>query len=433
MRPLGLLALAMLAGCTQQNTVTRVEPTSFRVHIVCAGASAADCPAVPANAFTCPAFAAPPDMLGSPVREVDRSQSFYMAQVTTVDSLGQDYAGYNGTANVYIQFEGSVTPQRNIGVPPLATLPFQNGQACLSLNIPQAFNQTAIWVEDPPTWTTGATANERHVAGSFALGASEAIYRPAPLITDVQFTNDPLFQTSALNNKHVIINGGTSGAPIVVTYVSTSYFTVTDTGAPGPDHPWGSMELYTYSQPFGVKVGAQVNGLNGSVSNYLGLPELNFPIWGYVKQYPTPADMALLPTPHRIFHRELPQTLPNPDAGVLGLAPYKSAIVQVKSDSTDTWVVCALRGSALASYYKYQEWLIAPPTADCSSWSEAMDVVSTASLPNFDPIANAGKKICSLTGILSVVVPAAHVNLWTITPRDASDLGAVVDRNAPCP
>ncbi len=417
--------LFALTACNEKTTVTRVEPTSFRVHIVCAGTSPADCPPIPAGSNTCPAVSTPAD-LGTPVREVDRDQLFYMAQVTTVDSMGNDYPGYNGTANVYIQFEGSATPARLPGGDPLTTLPFQGGKACLAVSIPQAFNKTALWVEDPPVWNqVGPNPNDRKVSGSFALGASEAIYRPAPLITDVQYTNDPILQTSELNNKHVIINGGTGGAPIVVTYVSTSYFTVTDLGAPGPDHPWGSMELYTYSQPFGVDVGTQVNGLNGSVSNYLGLPELNFPIWNVVKLAPDPVN-APIPTPHRLFFTDIPQTLAK-------MAPYKSGIVQVKSDATDTWVVCALRGSALASYYKYQEWLIAPPTADCSSWSESMNVVSTASLPNFDPIANQGKKICSLSGILSVVVPAAHVNLWTITPRDTTDLGAVVNLSDPCP
>jgi hypothetical protein len=200
---------------------------------------------------------------------------------------------------------------------------------------------------------------------------------------------------------------------------------VTDLGAPGLDHPWGSLELYTYSRPFGVKVGAQVDGLNGSVSNYLGLPELNFPIWTVVNASPDPVN-APIPSPHRIHYTDIPQTLEK-------MAPYKSAIVEVRSEGSEVWVVCPLRGASLASYYKYQEWLIAAPGADCTQWAEAMDVVSTASLPNFDPITNAGKKICSLSGILSVVVPAGHVNLWTITPRDATDLGAVVPVNQPCP
>ena len=429
------LALALCGGlsaCTQSTTVTRIEPTSFRVHIVCAGTTTTlpdggtfspDCPAVTPGASVCPANPGAVD-LGLPEREIDRSQSFYMAQVTAIDSLGNVYPNYNGTANVHIQFEGSVTPARGTGVPPLATLPFVNGQACLTLAIPQAFNQTAIWVEDPPVYTqTGASPNQRAVSGSYALGASEAIYRPAPLITDIQYTNDAVYQTSGLNNKHVIVNSGTGGSPMVVTYVTTSYFTVTDLGAPGPDHAWGSLELYTYSQPFGVKVGQTVSGLNGGVSNYLGLPELNFPIWGWDNATP---DLSLIPAPHRVYYADIPQTIAK-------MAPYKSAIVTVKSDSTDTWVVCALRGNALTSYYKYQEWLISAPSGDCSSWSESMDVVSTASLPNFDPIANAGKKICSLSGILTVVVPAAHVNLWTITPRDASDLGAVVPLSQPCP
>src|SRR5207302_482124 len=129
-------ALLIFAACDIHTEVVRREPTSFRVEIVCAGQSSADCPA------TCPATPAPVDsgVLGSPITAVDRLQLFYLVQATAIDSMGKDYPAYNGTANVYMQFEGSVTPARAAGVDPLATLPFQNGHACRPLLLPDAFN-----------------------------------------------------------------------------------------------------------------------------------------------------------------------------------------------------------------------------------------------------------------------------------------------------
>lgn len=418
-------AALLMIGCDTRSTITRQEPASFKVHIVCAGNSAAECPPIPASTFSCPSVSTVPD-LGTPVTPISRDKQFYVAQVSAIGSNGQPYAGYSGTANIYVQFEGSVTPQRATGVDPLAQLPFQNGLGCLALSLPSTFNPTSIWVEDPVVYANDPDhPGRRTVSGTYAAGASEAIYRPAPFITDVETTTDPVLQTSPLNNKHVIIDTGTNGAPIVVTYVTTSYFTVTDLGAPGLDHPWGNMEIYTYSQPFGVQVGSTVSHLNGTVSNYLGLPELNFPVWTVDNFLPDPVN-APIPTPHRLYASDIPQTLQL-------MAPYKSAVVEVKSDSTGSWVVCALRGSALTSYYKYGEWLISAPTADCSSSNKSFNVVTTATIPNFDPIANAGKKICSLRGMMSVVVPAPHINLWTITPREPGDLGAVIPTSQACP
>jgi hypothetical protein len=417
-----LLAVA----CDQHTEVARREPTSFKVDIVCAGATAGDCPAVAAGASECPAVTAPPD-LGTPLRPVDRTQTFYLAQLSTIDSMGMPYAGYQGTANIYMQFEGSVTPVRSPAVPALATVPFKDGRACLSLTLPPAFNQTNLWVEDPVTFSPSDDGSHLVPASSNAAGASAPIYRPAPLISDVMRTTDPVQQTSTLNNKHVIIEGGEGGGPIVVTYVTANYFTVTDLGASGVDHPWGSMELYTFQQPYGVYVGSIVSQLNGSVQNFLGLPELNFPVWTMVDPHPPPS-VAPLPAPHRIYHRDIPAT-------IVSMAPYKSGIVEVVSDATDRWIICPLRpGSmSLASYQKYGEWLLATPTSDCSSFNETLDVVTTASIPNFDPTAAPGMKVCRLAGILSVVVPAAHINLWTITPRSPADLGAVVNLSDPCP
>jgi hypothetical protein len=428
MRTTALLLVVAATACDMTRTVDRSGLSSFQVKIVCAGNDSSKCPAVTPTTFQCPANPLKPD-LGDPNTPVDRLLNFFEVQVVAVDGTGVLKQDYNGTANVYIQFEGSVTPVRSPAVPPLATVQLQGGLGCLALTLPPAFNTTNIWVEEPMTFT--ADAGHRIPQGSYAAGASDPIFRPAPLISDVQWTTDPVFETSALNNKHVIIDHGDHNQPIVVTYVSANFFTVTDLGAGdlGPDNAWGSMEMYTFSQPYGVQIGSQVSHLNGSVQNFLGLPELNFPVWNVDRFDPDPV-RAPLPKPHRLVHQDLLQLIPN-------MAAYKSGLVEVRSDTLDTWEVCALRGPALASYYKYGEWLLVKARGDCTQLSQTFNVVTTATVPNFDPIANAGKKVCHLSGILSLVVPAANINLWTITPRDENDFSSstanIVDITAPCP
>lgn len=425
MRRALVIALFGVAGCDISRTVDRSGLSSFKVNIVCAGRDARDCPAAPAAPGACPAISSKPD-LGSPVTSIDRTQLFYLVDVTAFDGTGTVKADYSGTENVYIQFEGSVTPTRAVGTPPLATVDVANGHGCLALTLPPAFNQTNIWVEEPTTFIVDA--GHRWPQGSFTAASSETIFRPAPLISDVAFTTDPVQETSALNNKHVIIDRGARNQPIVVTYVSANYFTVTDLGADDPDHAWGSLEVYTFQQPFGVKVGTQVSNLNGSVQNFLGLPELNFPVWTVERYEPDPV-RAPLPTPHRLHFLDIPQIIPN-------MAAYKSGLVEIKSDTNETWVICALRGSALTSFYKYGEWIVTTTHGSCSNVNQTFDVVTTSGVPDFDPVANAGKKICHMTGILSLVVPTAHINLWTITPRNLDDFpiaGNVVDMTTPCP
>jgi hypothetical protein len=421
------LALVVVAGCDVHNQVDRSGLSSFQVKIVCAGTDASKCPAVTPTTFLCPTMTTPPD-LGRPDSPVDRDQNFFVVQVNAVDGNGVLKQDYNAAANVYIQFEGSVTPIRSPIIPPLATVQLQGGLGCLALTLPPAFNQTNIWIEDPTTYTVDA--GHRIPVGTYATGASDPIYRPAPLISDVAFTNDPVEETSALNNKHVIIDQGDLNQPIVVTYVASGAFFVTDLGAGGvgSDHPWGSIEMYTFSQPYGIQIGSQVSHLNGSVQNFLGLPELNFPVWT-IERFDVDPVRAPLPKPHRIFHTDLMQTIPN-------MAAYKSGLVELDTDSQDGWQICGLNGPNLTSYYKYGEWVLTKSPRGTCSLNDSFDIVTTATVPNFDPIANAGKKVCHIAGIMTLVVPAANINLWTITPRDAVDFPyttTVVNSSDPCP
>jgi hypothetical protein len=430
MRALGL-AVLLLVGCDVGRTVDRSGLTSFKVEIKCAGEYASDCPAIPdGGVATCPDSTLPENVLGQPFNPVLRTQDFYMVQVTAYDGDGKVKTDYSGVENVYIQFEGSVTPTRSPTIPPLSTVTLTNGYGCLGIALPPAFNNTNLWIEEPATYF--ADAGHRWASGSFTVGASQTIYRPAPLISDVAFTMDPVQETSALNNKHVIIDKGDHDQPIVVTYVSANYFTVTDLGAGdlGPDHAWGSLELYTYSQPYGVKVGSIVSHLNGSVQNFLGLPELNFPVWNVDRYEPDPV-LAAIPSPHRILRNDLVTFIPN-------MAAYKSGLVEIRSDTNEQWLICALNGPALSSYYKYNEWVVTTKQhVDCSGATFSMDIVSNTGVPDFNALDHAGKKICRLSGILTVVVPTPRINLWTITPRNPDDFSTdatnIVDLNTPCP
>ncbi len=463
-RAQGVLVLALLAaGCTRTINVTRPEPSSFKVQIVCAGQSAADCPAVAPGVTTCPAPSPEQKLdLGIPSQPVDPLQRYYQAQVTAIDTDGNPYPSYQGTAKVYEMFDGNTTPARSALTPcssdglsatSCLTLPFHNGQACLQVSLPLApngtvygYNQTALWVEDSGTHT------------SYAAGASQPIYRPAPLISDVQFTQDLDTGASALDNKHVRIDRGTGGRPLVVTSISTGAYTVTDMGTPG-DHPWGSLEVYSYSYPqtvevdngaaatqqaggvtgqsfstMNLKVGEEVYRLDGIVDEYLGLTELNFPSWQLVEDSSGQPVMAT----------SLPQAHPLPDTALVNplkeLEPYESGLVE-----TSQWVICALynkQGQPVNKYdakswEQYQQWKVAPAagiaTTDGSCADTGISVQTNITAPSFDPIHNVGKVLCQMKGILSQVIPAPGVNLWMITPRSPDDLGVWKDSASQCP
>jgi hypothetical protein len=430
------LLAGTLAACTQQQLANRVDPSSFRVELLCTGKSAADCPVIPKNADVCPASPAPA-RTGSPASPVDRTDLYYMAQVTAIGNDGSPYAGYNATANVYSMFDGSVSPRRSPLNPPLGTLPFTAGKACLGVTIPPAFDATFIWVEDPVqvvSDTAPGRAGHRFYQSSFAIGSSAPIYRPAPLISDVVTTTDMLNTRSPLEGKHVLLAGGspvpnpdtsagapkTVAAPLVVTSVSAKYFTVTDIGTPGGDNAWGSLEIYSYSQPVGIHVGSTVRNINGTLNAFKGLNELNFPIWDVVSAAPDPVN-APLPTPHEIKVTDIPNVL-------AGMKPWESGLVEVKG-----WQVCALAGRDLASYQKYSQWKLAPPSVDCTAATSSLSIITNTTVPSFNPLNNVGKKICALTGILAHVIPVAGIHLWEVYPRSAADLGTPIDPSMACP
>src|SRR5581483_10580373 len=163
--------------------------SSFKVEIKCAGNFSNDCPAIPDGGVgMCPDATLPDGVLGQPFNPVPREQDYYMVQVTAYDGDGKVKTDYSGV---------------------------ENGYGCLGIALPPAFNNTNLWIEEPTTYFVDA--GHRWASGSFAVGASPTIYRPAPLISDVAYTQDPVNETSALNNKHVIIDQGRYGRPIVVT------------------------------------------------------------------------------------------------------------------------------------------------------------------------------------------------------------------------
>ena len=423
MRALALALATLGAACVTEIPVHRMEPSSFKVDVLCAGADPGECPPVTAGMATCSTVPAPgsPANFGTPDGPVPPEQLFYEAQVTAIGSNGEPYPGYSGTASVYVMFDGNTTPRRNALTAPLATLPFTGGKACLAVTIPPAFNQTALWVED-----SGLKLN----SGSHAIGASKPIYRPSPLISDVQRTTDPQ-TTSPLNEKHVLIKGGTDGKPIVVTAVFAQAFMVTDLGTPGEGQPWGSLDVYSYSQPT-VKVGQTVKNLNGTLSEFHGLTELNFPIWDM--DDPT-VDPARVPAPHLIQPADVADTLGK-------MEPFESGLVEF-----DQWKVCdVFDGHAnkydLQGWTKYTQWKIAPPSAiasdgTCADSTTSVSVTSNVTAPAFHPEQEVGKTVCKLDGILSQVIPAPSISLWAVTPRteDAHDLNpeGVVEHASDCP
>lgn len=418
MRHLGLLSIASLValgGCEVQKRANRVDPASFKLTVICAGRNESDCPTVPAGADVCGELdPTKPPNLGKPDAPVSNDQKFYLVNVEAMGNDGETYTPYEGTANVYVMFNGTVSPPRNALTEPAQKLPFRGGKACLKFNMPPAFNKTAIWVED-----SGPERKE----GSWAIGATEAIYRQAPTIADIQRTTSS-DTASPLALKQVIIKGGSNGRPLVVTSVTQSSFTVTDLGTQNDDYRWGSLLIFTFSKPTGVRVGQKVMNVAGALSEFNGLTELNFPSWEFEDRR---SDFSLVPPPHEI---KITSTQDNDLVKVLDrMEPYESALVQAKN-----WVICDLD---VATFKKYGQWRVAYPSKSaCNSDTQTLSIITNQTVPSYDLEklqGLAGKTVCSIKGILSHVIPTRNINLWMITPRDAEDVGTIVNAKQDCP
>ena len=284
----------------------------------------------------------------------------------------------------------------------------------VSVTLPPVFGPTQIWIED---------CNQP--SPSYAVGATAQMWFPFPTMADVQQPRvdpacDPiitLFANSQLEGKQLAIDHSPTGK-LVVTGKFAQFYTVTDTGLPN----FHSMEIYSFGAP-PVDVGDVLEGqtLTGSITEFNGMTELNFPL-ATVISHSEP-----LPPPTVITIDDL--NYGSDMTKALKLEGLEAAIVELHD-------ACVCPPGA--DYATFQQWPVAfknPATMmyNCGR-TYSLGVVTAGQVAGWDP-PKEGHHLSAIRGVLVNIAGCASrtsgnpYSFFILHPRDGNDL---VDDGTTC-
>jgi len=292
------------------------------------------------------------------------------------------------------------------------------GEASTTVQFASSFGDTHVWL------SAVGEPEETGKGGSFATGVTESIPIHKPTIAQLQDVSsldvEDAFTTSPLFGEFVTVR--TEDRNVVVTALTTKGFWVSDLGdAPGN---YSGLFVYTFNKPENVEVGDRLALLAGGVQEYVGATQLSFPI------YEAAEGETLEPPASVVLPDEslCDESRTNND----WLEAYESSIVTIDSATIPEDFHETEPGidadPDYNQYLEYGQWPIETPSG-CRLY-----VVSNATVPSFDPVANAGTDVGPITGVVSYVRAGGHK--WMLLTRDADDLPAApkeVDEDSPDP
>jgi hypothetical protein len=319
-------------------------------------------------------------------------------------------------------------------------------------------------------------------AGTFASGVSEAIHYALPTVAEAQgYTSGTPFA-----QEGIVLETRDPRAHVVVTRIASNGFyvadvNVTDDGQGGQvvtAKPFGSMFVFNFGLPPGVLVCDRMTYLSGTMDEFFGSTQMNFPSFEvdpfFVKPTATTTNrVCLLPEPFEIvasqasndavleavegglvrvrsarvaanFGPDFPEVQPfdlSPNFPCQGANKYTFRPGASSCDFDRSGSINFEPGAeeGVCSCFCYQD-------PDCSEWSafrgrgnfrlvlgstrtETIQA-NTRAVPGFNPVAHAGKTIRSLTGTVSNF-SGGNLN-WTIESRCPDDLVLCPDGQDTC-
>lgn len=434
-------AAALFVGCTDGG-VDLTGLSSFKVNILKIDGNdppTADAP-LPANIGT-----------------TDETWDF---ELTAVDAYGKpvDFDGFvrvevePGSVSAVVQ-EGALG--RNILV--------TGGSAKGQVRVTAMYGPSRLWIEDdgfapvdpnkPPACADGkdndddgridypadpgcAFANDdTEDGGTYASGVSEIVHYALPRVADVQgsgtaspypFQGIQVFTDAPQN--------------VIVTRVASDGFYVTDIS--GPDGGSNSLFAFNFNTPAGMRVCDRLTYLGGTMGEFFGFTEMNFPSYNvsFIKQgqgdcqvpEPVVIDGATLKDP------VLMETLESALVRVEGftVADFFGPTPAVNNHFEAGQSNCDLNGDGQVDFANAKEASCSDACSNnpkCSEWTNysargnyvvysgsTVFQVNTGTVTGFDPLALKGKAIPAVTGTMREF--SGGNRNWTIETRCPDDL-----------
>jgi hypothetical protein len=383
-----LLALAGLAGCVE-TLPPLTGTTSLSIELIT--------PTAPGS-FD--------ERLPDTAREVTLS-------VRALDTRGEVDATFSGAVDVYSHFLGGLTPELGSTRGPLERLTLVDGVSDeLALSLPPMFGPSFLWLEDADN-------------GTFATGTSPTLWFRDPFLEDISRPIDETalgaLERSPLERKQINVTGSRYGdrGRLVVTGIYAQGYTLSDVQCqdaagtpPCTTDAYDGMFVFSFSRPEDedgrpLVVGDSIIRLTGSIGEFNGLTEVNFP---QSFRGGEPAAPARVPAPAVIDPAWL--------ISKSEMERVESALVAVEGAT-----VCELD----QDFATYAQWKLdvghGCPSSNDQKLGKIINVITKGQVNDFVPADHVGQVLPRVTGTLRPVNTAGGgFNVWILYPRSLADL-----------
>jgi len=395
--------------------------------------------------------------------------------VQAVDSEGNPADDFNGVVRLTVEPGAVVTVDNTDGENLGRNLRLKDGKVTARVTVTAIYGEARLWVEDigyqpAKPGTTPACGNGKNddpeedvlvdfpndpgcayadddteTGGTYSAGVSPAVHYSLPSIQDVQgYGSETPYPYEAIN-----INA--SGFhDLVVTRVSKDGFYVTDLS--GQATGYNHLYAFNFSTPRGMRVCDRITLLSGTVSEFFGFTELNFPSFDIDPLYAGHEDECKVPEPPLLDDTIIddPVAMEKLESGLVRITdvhitrkfgPKPALNNSFDEDKSN----CDLNGDGKVDFNDEAEASCGnacSADSECTEWTSyisrgnykvykpivvngaevarAIIQVQTDGAPEFNPVANRGQQIAAVTGTLRNF-SGGSLN-WTIEARCTDDV-----------
>jgi hypothetical protein len=349
---------------------------------------------------------------GSFEERLDDAAREVTLQVRALDAQGEVDASFEGEVGVYSHFLGSLTPELGDADGPLATLTLTAGEsASTTLGLPPVFGPSFLWIED--------AADE---GSTFATGTSPTLWFRDPYLADCSRPADEAaldaLEASPLEKKQINVTASRYGevGRMVVTGIYAQGYTLADVACQDADgtppcttDAYDSIFVFSFSRPEdeegrALAIGDTIGRLTGSIGEFNGLTEVNFPQSFRVDD----ADPERVPAPVDIEPSWL--------STAIEMERVEAALVAV------TGTVCPLDDD----FDTYSQWKIdvggGCPTPGDDLAGELVNVITKGQVNELVPADHVGQTVRVVGTLRPVNVNGGSFNVWILYPRSIDDI-----------
>ncbi len=360
------------------------------------------------------------------------------------ETLGRNLrlAGGKGTGRVTVT---AVYGEARLWVEDLGYAPAEPGKTPACANGENDDPDEDVVVDFPTDPGCAFADDDSETGGTFAAGASPPVHYSLPSVQDVQGRG----ATTPFPYEAITVN--TSGFhELVVTRVAKDGFYVTDIS--GQATGFNHLFAFNFSTPRGMRVCDRVTLLSGTVSEFFGFTELNFPSFDVDPLFEGEEAKCKVPEPALLDDVIIADAneMEKLESGLVRITDLrvaskfgpKPALNNVFAEDQSN---CDLNGDGKVDFDSDAEAACGnacSADADCAEWTgyiargnykvykpivdmgmevgRAVIQVQTDGAPGFNPVANRGGEVAAITGTLRNF-SGGSLN-WTIEARCPDDV-----------